>query len=127
MPRFFKRIFPEHLFRRDATADAAPDVSDLQRSRRVLVRPSASNLYDHASSNWRLGVFYDGYDGVDARVHAEERRALRDGASLAESSSEVLAGEGMRQFGETSATVVVPRRKETRVRRRLSKRHRMPV
>ncbi|RAR12313.1 FAD-binding domain-containing protein [Stemphylium lycopersici] len=68
MPRFFKRIFTEHLFRREA------DVSDVQRSRRVLVRPSTNGLYEHAS-HWRSGFF-------DAQVNAEEHRALRDGASV---------------------------------------------
>ncbi|USP79518.1 uncharacterized protein yc1106_06792 [Curvularia clavata] len=114
MPRFLKRIFPEHLFRREGAAGA--DVSGLQRSRRVLVRPSNPALYETAASNWRLGVFYEG-EG-DAAVNAEERRALRDAASEAESrcsGKQGVADEG-----------TVQGRKAERVRRRLSKRHRMP-
>ncbi|EUC48484.1 hypothetical protein COCMIDRAFT_23662 [Bipolaris oryzae ATCC 44560] len=115
MPRFLKRIFPDHLFRRDPTTHTA-DVSHLQRSRRVLVRPSTNALYESSASNWRLGgVFYEG-EGETGR---EERRALRDGASVAESEA-VGVHEGMGS-GEVHG------RKESRSRRRLSKRHRMPV
>ncbi|XP_014554900.1 hypothetical protein COCVIDRAFT_39237 [Bipolaris victoriae FI3] len=119
MPRFLKRIFPDHLFRRDATTHTT-DVSHLQRSRRVLVRPSTNALYESSASNWRLGgVFYEG-EGESGR---EERRALRDGASVAESEAVVGLGSG---YGEIPIEEVHGR-KESRARRRLSKRHRMPV
>ncbi|KAF5854056.1 hypothetical protein GGP41_006862 [Bipolaris sorokiniana] len=111
MPRFLKRIFPDHLFRRDAT-------STTDRSRRVLVRPSTNALYESSASNWRLGVFYEG-EGETGR---EERRALRDGASVAESEAVGLESG----FAEVPHEQL-PGRKESRARRRLSKRHRMPV
>ncbi|CAN9087777.1 unnamed protein product [Alternaria alternata] len=68
MPRFFKRIFSDALFRRE------PDVSDMQRSRRVLVRSSGG--MPEESSNWRSSLF-------DVQCQDEERRGLRDGASVA--------------------------------------------
>ncbi|EMD88654.1 hypothetical protein COCC4DRAFT_72006 [Bipolaris maydis ATCC 48331] len=118
MPRFLKRIFPDHLFRRDAPPHT--DVSHLQRSRRVLVRPSTNALYESSASNWRLGgVFYEG----EGETGQEERRALRDGASVAE--SEAVVGLGS-EFADLPREQLAGR-KESRARRRLSKRHRMPV
>lgn len=107
MPRFLKRIFNDALFRRE------PDVSDMQRSRRVLVRSSGGMPGEQ--SNWRLSLF-------DVQVQDEERRALRDGASVAGSDMHAAERPILAPSHEQ-----IPARKPSRVRRRLSKRHRRPV
>ncbi|KAF1938708.1 hypothetical protein EJ02DRAFT_457616 [Clathrospora elynae] len=104
MPQFFKRIFCENPFRRE------PDVSQVQRSRRVLVRNSTGMLGEH--SHWRLLPF-------DAAPDPEETVALRDGGSVAGSSAErPILSRSQEQL---------PMRKQSRVRRRLSKKHRRPA
>jgi hypothetical protein len=107
MPKFFKRIFSDALFRRE------PDVSDMQRSRRVLVRSSGG--MPEEQSTWRLSLF-------DAQGQDEERRALRDGASVAGSDMHVAERPILAPSHDQ-----IPTRKPTRVRRRLSKRHRRPA
>ncbi|KAI4950187.1 hypothetical protein J4E91_004843 [Alternaria rosae] len=107
MPKFFKRIFSDALFRKE------PDVSDMQRSRRVLVRSSGG--MPEEQTNWRTSFF-------DIQVQDEERRALRDGASVA--GSDMHAAE--RPILAPSHDQI-PARKPSRARRRLSKRHRRPA
>ncbi|KAF1832862.1 hypothetical protein BDW02DRAFT_409211 [Decorospora gaudefroyi] len=106
MPQFFKRIFNETLFRRES------DVNDLQRSRRVLVRSSTG--IPEEQSPWRPFLF----DAIDP----EEQVALRDGASVAGSDMHTVQRPILAPSQEK-----LPVRKPSRVRRRLSKRHRMPV
>ncbi|KAG9187602.1 hypothetical protein G6011_05473 [Alternaria panax] len=106
MPRFFKRIFSDALFRRE------PDVSEMQRSRRVLVR-SSGGMPDE-QSNWRISLF-------DVQVQDEERRALKDGASVA--GSDMHAAERPILAPSHEQT---PARKPSRARRRLSKKHWRP-
>ncbi|RMZ68764.1 fad binding domain-containing [Pyrenophora seminiperda CCB06] len=74
MPRFFRRILSEISFRREA------DVNDVQRSRRVLRRNPAGDL-DEQHVPWRSSFF-------DAHIQGEEHRALRDGASVADSDAQ---------------------------------------
>ncbi|KAF1850182.1 uncharacterized protein K460DRAFT_275168 [Cucurbitaria berberidis CBS 394.84] len=109
MSQFFKRIFSENPFRRE------PDIGDddLQRSRRVLVRSTTGVLDEH--THWRTVPF-------DASLHTEEHLALRDGASLA--SSDVPAE---RPILAPSYDQPLPTPKQSRTRRRLSKRHRRPT
>ncbi|KAI2478394.1 hypothetical protein Ptr902_10007 [Pyrenophora tritici-repentis] len=107
MPRFFRRIFSEISFRREQ------DVSDVQRSRRVLRRNPAGDL-DEQHTPWRSSFF-------DAHIQGEEHRALRDGTSVADSDAQgaeqpILANQ---EF--------LPVRKTSRTRRKLSKRHRKPA
>jgi hypothetical protein len=68
-----------------------------------------------AQSNWRLSLF-------DAQAQDEERRALRDGASVA--GSDMHAAERPTLAPSRDQ---IPTRKPSRVRRRLSKRHRRPA
>ncbi|KAH6865528.1 hypothetical protein BKA58DRAFT_222842 [Alternaria rosae] len=107
MPKFFKRIFSDALFRKE------PDVSDMQRSRRVLVRSSGG--MPEEQTNWRTSFF-------DIQVQDEERRALRDGASVA--GSDMHAAERPILAPNHDQ---IPARKPSRARRRLSKRHRRPA
>jgi hypothetical protein len=102
MPRFFKRIFSENLFRRE------PDTSNVQQPRRVLVRNSSGMPDEH--STWKLSL-------CDAQTYGEEHVALKDEASVAESDMRILA----------PSQEQIPLRMQSRVRRRLSKRHRRPA
>lgn len=77
------------------------------------MRPSTTGLYDQSAL-------------FDAQLHAEEMRALRDGASVADSCDAQLPILES-ATAATAGNVGLPRRKSSRVRRKLSKRHRMPV
>ncbi|KAH8722969.1 hypothetical protein GQ44DRAFT_711140 [Phaeosphaeriaceae sp. PMI808] len=109
MPRFLHRIFPDNPFRKEHSPS-----DDIQRTRRVLVRSSTSGL---EGSSHRISLF-------ERTLHAEESAALRDGASIAGSST--FASDrpilGLSDRGRT-----VPAPKITRERRRLSKNHRRPA
>lgn len=83
----------------------------------MLVRPSTTNLYDQSAL-------------LDAQLHADELRALRDVDSVA-GTSDVHGAEQHPVLEETkrenAGLGLGHRHRQTRVRRRLSKRHRMPV
>ncbi|CAE7211615.1 hypothetical protein CFE70_009456 [Pyrenophora teres f. teres 0-1] len=108
MPRFFRRFFNEISFRKEQ------DVSDVQRSRRVLRRNPAGDL-DEQHTPWRSSFF-------DAHIQGEENRALRDGTSVADSDAQAAEQPIVAPNHE-----FLPVRKTSRTRRKLSKRHRRPT
>jgi len=108
MPRFFRRILSEISFRRE------PDVSDVQRSRRVLRRNPAGDM-DEQHIPWRSSFF-------DAHIQGDEHRALRDGTSVADSEAQTAEQPIL-----ASNQDFLPVPKTSRTRRKLSKRHRRPA
>jgi len=107
MPRFLKRIFTDNPFRRE---QSPPD--ELHRTRRVLVRTSTNPL---GNSSHRLSFF-------ENALHTEGNLALRDGASVAGSSTErPILAPSLADHEPNDLP------KSTRTRRRLSKRHRKPA
>ena len=67
------------------------------------------------SSNWRSSLF-------DVQCQDEERRGLRDGASVAGSDMHAAERPILAPSHEQ-----IPTRKPSRARRRLSKKHRRPA
>ncbi|KAF2124070.1 hypothetical protein P153DRAFT_143820 [Dothidotthia symphoricarpi CBS 119687] len=112
MSRFIKRIFNENLFRKDAPRTT----DDLQRSRRVLRKASTDRLGEY--SNGRASL-------LDLSQHVEENRALRDGASLAD--SEMRAAEPILASNQVDYEQPTTISKTKSTRRRLSKRHGRPT
>src|ERR1051326_5045779 len=109
MPQFLKRIFTDNPFRREHSPP-----NDLQRTRRVLVRSSTGAL---DSFSHRLSFF-------ESTLHTEENVALRDGASIAGSSSTHAADRPILAPSLADRERISPAPKATRARRRLSKKHR---
>jgi hypothetical protein len=101
MPRFLKRIFADHMFRRDQTP---PD--DPQRTRRVLIRSLTSSTH-------RLSFF-------DAALRTEEDMTLCRGETS-------VAGSINRPILAPSLADHEPTPKISRARRRLSKKQRKPT
>ncbi|KAH7381400.1 hypothetical protein DE146DRAFT_637138 [Phaeosphaeria sp. MPI-PUGE-AT-0046c] len=115
MPRFLRRIFLDNPFRRDPS----PRASDhLHRTRRVLVRSSSGPL---ESSTHRLSQLFS------EALHENTAGGARDqacGASIAGSSNRPILAPSLADHEVEGGNGM---QKETRARRRLSKRHRRPV
>lgn len=111
MPLFLKRIFTDNPFRRDRSP-----TDNIQRSRRVLVR---NMTVAPGGSSSRLPF-------ANIAAPTEERIALRDGASIAASSTHAteqhILAPSLAKYEQPVSTTKSPR-----TRRRLSKKHRRPV
>jgi hypothetical protein len=106
MPRFLRRIFSDKPFRKDRSTE-----DEVQQSRRVITRAATERPDEY--SRWRSSQIYH---------YPEEGLALRDRTSIADSDILASIQPILHQDYELAAPV---RRRSSR--RRLSKRHRMPV
>jgi hypothetical protein len=107
MPHFLRRIFSDKPFRKDRSTE-----DDIQQSRRVITRAATERPDDY--SRWRSSQIYPSH-------YPEEGLALRDRTSIADSMH-----TSIQPILHQDYDLAAPVRKRSS-RRRLSKRHRMPV
>lgn len=108
MPRFLRRIFSDKPFRKDRSTE-----DEVQQSRRVITRAPTERPDEY--SRWRSSQIYLSH-------YSEEGLALRDATSIADSDVHASIQPILHPDYELAAPV-----RKRSSRRRLSKRHRMPV